>query len=153
LIVISKILAAVDGSEPSKRAFEHALFLAKECNASLLLVNIVDTFERAGSSTFSQRIFWNLKELEEITKKIEEGEIETMLRKFESQAKEYGIRDVSTIKQRGNAAEEILKIADKEKVDLIVLGSRGLSTAKDFLLGGVSHKVVHHAKCPVTVVR
>ena len=95
------------------------------------------------------------KKLEEIAKKIEKGEIDNkaMLRKFELQLKEFGIKDVRTIKQRGNVAEEILKIADKEKVDMIVLGSRGLSTAKELLLGGVSHKVVHHAKCPVTVVR
>jgi nucleotide-binding universal stress UspA family protein len=46
---------------------------------------------------------------------------------FESQAKDYGIKDVSTRKQRGNVAEEILKVADKEKVDMIVLGSRGLN--------------------------
>lgn len=79
-----------------------------------------------------------MKELEEIEKKIEGGEIETILQKFESEAKEYGIKEVSTIKQRGNAAEQILKIADTEKVDLIVLGSRGLNPAKEFLLGGVS---------------
>ena len=94
------------------------------------------------------------KKLEEIAKKIEEGEIDdkAMLRKFESQAKEYGIKGY-VINKKGNVAEEILKIADKEKVDMIQLGSRGLSTAKEFLLGGVSHKVVHHARCPVTVVR
>jgi nucleotide-binding universal stress UspA family protein len=145
-MMISKILAALDGSEPSKGAFEYASFLAKKCDASLLLVNIADVFERLGSSS---------KKLEEIAKKIEEGEIDgkAMLKRFESQAKEYGIKDVSTIKQRGNVAEEILKIADKEKVDMIILGSRGMSTAKEFLLGGVSHKVVHHAKCPVTVIR
>ncbi|HEY7082267.1 MAG TPA: universal stress protein [Nitrososphaeraceae archaeon] len=145
-MMISKILSAVDGSEASKRAFEYASFLAEKSNASLLLVNIADIFERVGSSS---------KKLEEIAKKIEEGEIDdkSMLRKFESQAREHGVKDVSTIKQRGNIAEEILKIADKEKVDMIVLGSRGLSTAKVFLLGSVSHKVVQHAKCPVTVVR
>ena len=145
-MMLSKILTAVDGSEASKRAFEYASFLAEKCNTSLLIVNIPDIFERVGSSS---------KKLEEIAKKIEKGEIDNkaMLRKFELQAKEFGIKDVRTIKQRGNVAEEILKIADKEKVDMIVLGSRGLSTAKEFLLGGVSHKVVHHAKCPVTVVR
>jgi nucleotide-binding universal stress UspA family protein len=144
--MLSKILVAVDGSETSKRAFEYASFLAEKCNTSLLIVNIPDIFERVGSSS---------KKLEEIAKKIEKGEIgnKAMLKKFESQAKEYGIKDVYTIKQRGNVAEEILKIADKEKVDMIVLGSRGLSTAKVFLLGSVSHKVVQHAKCPVTVVR
>ena len=144
--MLSKILVAVDGSEISKRAFEYASFIAGKCNTSLVIVNIPDIFERVGSSS---------KKLEEIARKIEKGEIdnEAMLRKFESQAKDYGIKDVRTIKQRGNVAEEILKIADKEKVDTIVLGSRGLSTAKEFLLGGVSHKVVHHARCPVTVVR
>src|SRR6185312_11709878 len=134
-MMLSKILAAVDGSEASKRAFEYASFLAEKCNASLLLVNIADIFERVGSSS---------KKLEEIAK---------MLEKFELQAREHGVKDVNTIKQRGDIAEKILKIADKEKVDMIVLGSRGLSTAKVFLLGSVSHKVVQHAKCPVTVVR
>ena len=146
MMMLSKILVAVDGSEASKRAFEYASFLAEKCNTSLLIVNIADIFERVGSSS---------KKLEEIAKKIEEGEIDNkaILSKFELQAKEHGIKDVITIKQRGNVAEEILKIAGKEKVDMIVLGSRGLGTAKEFLLGGVSHKVVHHAKCPVTVVR
>jgi len=144
--MLSKILVAVDGSEISKRAFEYASFIAEKCNTSLVIVNIPDIFERVGSSS---------KKLEEIARKIEKGEIdnEAMLRKFESQAKDYGIKDVRTIKQRGNVAEEILKIADKEKVDMIILGSRGRSAAKEFLLGGVSHKVVHHARCPVTVVR
>ena len=145
-MMLSTILVAVDGSEASKRAFEYASFLAEKCNTSLLIVNIPDIFERVGSSS---------KKLEEIAKKIEKGEIDNkaMLRKFESQAKEHGIKDVRTIKRRGNVAEEILKVADKEKADMIVLGSRGLSTAKGFLLGSVSHKVVQHAKCPVTVVR
>jgi nucleotide-binding universal stress UspA family protein len=146
MMMLSKILSAVDGSEASKRAFEYASFLAEKCNASLLLVNIADIFERVGSSS---------KKLEEIAKKIDEGEIDdkAMLKKFESQAREHGVRNVSTIKRRGDIAEEILKIADNEKVDMIVLGSRGLSTAKVFLLGSVSHKVVQHANCPVTVIR
>jgi nucleotide-binding universal stress UspA family protein len=38
-------------------------------------------------------------------------------------------------------------------VDTIVIGSTGVNTVKEFLLGGVSHKAIHHAKCPVTVVR
>jgi hypothetical protein len=82
-----------DGSEASERAFEYASFLAEKCNTSLFLVNIADVFERVGSSS---------KKLKEIAKKIEEGEIDdkAMLRKFESQAKRYGIKDVRTIKKR-----------------------------------------------------
>ena len=49
--------------------------------------------------------------------------------------------------------EEILRIANKENADTIVVGSRGFSASKDFLLGSVSYKVMHYAKCPVVIVR
>jgi len=64
-----------------------------------------------------------------------------------------GTKDVKTIRREGNAAAEILLIADEENVDNIVIGNTGVNTVKEFLLGGISHKVIHHAKCPVTVVR
>ncbi len=60
---------------------------------------------------------------------------------------------MKTVRREGNAAAEILHIADEEKVDAIVIGSTGIRSVKEFLLGGVSYKVVHHAKRPVTVVR
>lgn len=53
---------------------------------------------------------------------------------------------------RGTPAEAILAAADKEKADLIVLGSRGLGPVKELLLGSVSHRVVSHAACPTLVV-
>ena len=56
------------------------------------------------------------------------------------------------LRREGNATK-ILLIADEEKADTLVIGSKGLNTVKEFLLGGVSHKVIHHAKCPVTLVR
>jgi nucleotide-binding universal stress UspA family protein len=55
--------------------------------------------------------------------------------------------------REGNAAVEILHIADEEYADTIVIGSIGVNSVKGFLLGGIPHKVIHHAKCPVTVVR
>lgn len=56
-------------------------------------------------------------------------------------------------RQEGNTAAEKLHIADEEKVDAIVTGSTGMNTVKEFLLGGVSYKVIHHAECSVTLVR
>ena len=50
MVTVSKILAAVDGIRTVKKGFEYALFLAEKCNGSLLLVNIANIFERAGSS-------------------------------------------------------------------------------------------------------
>jgi len=146
--MISNILVAMDGSESSVRAYEYASFLAKKCDATLLIVNINDTFERVSR---------NIKEFREIAKQIEEegGTAVTIqvLEDYQSRAKDSGIKDVKIIRREGNAAAEILLIADEEKVDAIVIGSTGMNTVKEFLLGGVSHKVIHHAKCLVTLVR
>ncbi len=139
----------MDGSESSLRAYEYASFLAKQCDAALLIVNIFDAFERISSKI--------KQELGEVAKQIEaEGGTAItlqMLDDYKSQAKDSGIKDVKTLIRQGNAAAEILHIADEEKADTIVIGSTGINTLKEFLLGGVSHKVIHHAKCPVTIVR
>jgi len=139
----------MDGSESSLRAYEYASFLAKQCDAALLIVNIFDAFGRISSKI--------KKEFGEIAKQIEaEGGTAVtlqMLDDYKTQAKDSGIKDVKTLRREGNAAAEILDIADEEKVDTIVIGSTGINTVKEFLLGGVSHKVIHHAKCPVTIVR
>ena len=139
----------MDGSESSLRAYEYASFLAKQCNAALLIVNIFDAFERISSKI--------KQELGEVAKQIEaEGGTAItlqMLDDYKSQAKDSGIKDVKTLIRQGNAAAEILHIADEEKADTIVIGRTGINTLKEFLLGGVSHKVIHHAKCPVTLVR
>jgi nucleotide-binding universal stress UspA family protein len=57
------------------------------------------------------------------------------------------------VQEEGNAAEKILEIANNIVIDTIVVGNRGLSTAKEFLLGSVSHKITHHAKCTVAIVK
>jgi nucleotide-binding universal stress UspA family protein len=147
--MISKILVAMDGSDSSLRAYRYASFLAKQCNAALLIVNIFDAFDRMLSNT--------KQEIGEIARQIEAqgGTAVTvqLLEYYKAQAKQYGIKDVKTVRRKGNTAAEILHIADEEKVDTIVIGGTGIRSVKEFLLGGVSYKVVHHAKCLVTVVR
>jgi nucleotide-binding universal stress UspA family protein len=115
----------------------------------LLIVNIFDAFDRMSSNT--------KQEIGEIARQIEAqgGTAVTvqLLEYYKDQAKQYGIKDVKTVRRKGNTAAEILHIADEEKVDTIVIGGTGIRSVKEFLLGGVSYKVVHHAKCLVTVVR
>jgi nucleotide-binding universal stress UspA family protein len=55
--------------------------------------------------------------------------------------------------ETGQVADTIINIAKEEGSDLIVIGSRGLSGAKRFLLGSISNSVIHHAECPVLIVR
>src|SRR5215831_2497338 len=78
-----------------------------------------------------------------------------MLQKYQSRAKKLLMQTyVDVIEAKANdVAEEILRTADKENIDTIVVGSRGISEAKIFLLGSVSYKVSHYAKHPVVIVR
>jgi len=142
--MISKILVAMDGSESSLKAYQYVLFSQ---TMWCLLKHI-------------WYVWKNIKikqELGEIAKQIEaEGGTAVTLQildDYKFQAKDFGIKDVKIVRHEGNAAAEILLVADEEKVDTIVIGSTGINTVKEFLVGGVSHKIVHHAKCPVTVVR
>ena len=137
--MISKILVAVDGSKHADKAFEYASELAKKAGTNLLILHV---FEELGNVGYS------------IDKEIGRNNIE-MLQKYQSRAKKALTQTyVDVMETKGNdVAEEILHTADKENIDTIVVGSRGISEAKEFLLGSVSCKVSHYAKRPVIIVR
>lgn len=137
--MISKILIAVDGSDHGDKACEYALDLAKKAGASLLVLHVYEEFGNIGLS-IDKEIELNYRE---------------MLQKYQSRTKkELTQRYVNVVEARGNdVAEEILRTASKENIDTIVVGSKGISEAKEFLLGSVSYKVSHYAKRPVIIVR
>jgi nucleotide-binding universal stress UspA family protein len=137
--MISKILVAVDGSKNADKAFEYASDLAKKAGASLLILHV---FEELGTVGYS------------IDKEIERDNRE-MLQKYQLRAKKVLMQTyVDVMEAKANdVAEEILQTADKKNIDTIVVGSRGISEAKKFLLGSVSYKVSHYAKRPVIIVR
>ena len=76
-----------------------------------------------------------------------------MLHESESRARELEVAKIDTIEEEGDAAEKILQIANDKEVDTIVVGNKGLNTAEELLDGSVSHKISHHAKCSVVIVR
>jgi nucleotide-binding universal stress UspA family protein len=81
-----------------------------------------------------------------------ETEGKTILAQGEEKVKAQGLPVEARLRQ-GVPAEELLRAAADEKADLMVLGSRGLSQVRAFLLGSVSDKVSHHAKCPTLIIR
>jgi nucleotide-binding universal stress UspA family protein len=81
-----------------------------------------------------------------------ETEGKTILTQGEEKVKAQGLPVEARLRQ-GVPAEELLRAAADEKADLMVLGSRGLSQVRAFLLGSVSDKVSHHAKCPTLIIR
>jgi nucleotide-binding universal stress UspA family protein len=143
--MLSKILVGVDGSQPSKKALEYASNLASKYGSELYVVNTTEEF---GDSVHVQRLEKHNNYVNEVRR-----HSKALLNQCELRAKELGVTKIYTMQEEGNAAEKILEIANNKGVDTIVVGSRGLSTAKEFLLGSVSHKLSHHAKCSVVIVR
>ena len=137
--MISRILIAVDGSKYSEKAFEYGLYLAIKCRCSLVIIHVIEEFSTVGHSIS--------KELKH------QGHV--MIQEYESRAKSSdSITSIKAIEASGNdVTEEILKLADKEGIDTIILGSRGTKASGDFHIGSVSYKVSHYAKCTVIIVR
>src|SRR6266516_4161145 len=71
---------------------------------------------------------------------------------LEKAAKDLG-GSAETKAVQGDPADKILEVAEKEKVDLIVVGNKGMTGAKRFLLGSVPNQVSHHAPCNVLIVK
>lgn len=144
--MFSRILVGLDGSDYSLRALDFAIDLAKKYQSQLVLVHVVmrqiyainppEAGILAGTAI--------VRELE--------TEGKTILTQGEEKVKAQGLPVEARLRQ-GMPAEELLRAAADEKADLMVLGSRGLSQVRAFLLGSVSDKVSHHAKCPTLIVR
>ena len=63
------------------------------------------------------------------------------------------MEQVETFARQGDAADAILDVAEEQRADLIVVGNKGMTGAKRFLLGSVPNKISHHAPCSVLIVR
>jgi nucleotide-binding universal stress UspA family protein len=134
------ILIAVDGSESASKAFQRAIYLAQKCNSKLDLVHVVQC-EVGGDSANTFEIIEDLKD-----KAME------MLEEYRIEAAKNNISMQITIMQ-GDPAKIIIELAKAKSYDLIIMGTRGRSSFQELLIGSVSQKVMHHASCPVMVVR
>ena len=145
--MFNKIVVPLDGSEYAHRALEIAIELAKKYSASLVIVHVVPAASAliTGPEVTTAPILLNLSnELEESGRRILEGGAK--------KAQEVGV-PVTTVLEHGNISDNIIRIAENEKADLIVIGERGLGAVARFFLGSVANKVSHHAKCPVLIVK
>jgi nucleotide-binding universal stress UspA family protein len=139
-----RILVGYDGSTNSERALARAMALAKEQGSALKILVVVNTVLPVFSpisQTLPESTF------EEI---IQDGRDALMKAVNLARLK---LEDVSGDLKDGHAANEIIKYASENGIDLIVLGRRGVSAVERFLLGGVSSSVVSHSKCDVLVVK
>lgn len=134
-----RIVVGVDGSAGSVRALQHAVDLARALSAD---VDVIHTWQVAyGATELSMMPAVPVTE-------IPEGAEQVLARVIDS-VDAHGVR-VDPIVSEGDPASTLLDAA--EGADMLVVGSRGRGGFVGLLLGSVSHKVIHHAPCPVLVV-
>jgi nucleotide-binding universal stress UspA family protein len=142
----SKILVAIDGSELSLKAAERALDLARLFHANLNAITVSYIPE---SYHLKQEDFMNKsKSKESMT------DAKSWLDNFTQAAKESNvILKTELINSHRPVDYVIMEYAEQEKMDLIVMGTRGHSGLKDLLLGSVASSVITYAHCPVMVIK
>jgi nucleotide-binding universal stress UspA family protein len=146
--VFASILVGTDGSDTATTAVRYAIDLARELSARLL---IVSAYEPVSDQRLRNEKLEVPKDLQWMVNP--RDDVLAMLDRAKSEAQGVGVSEVETYARQGDAADAILDVAEEQRSDLIVVGNRGMTGAKRFLLGSVPNKVSHHAPCSVLIVR
>lgn len=139
--MISKIVVPLDGSKTARKAAEYAVNLAKQLNASVIILSVIEKSALSATVPASKTTLHTIEPLEDYLQEVAEKNIGEILKLCEKN------RVVSEMFiKKGHPVKEILKLAKKSKADLIVMGSHGLSALSATVLGSVSYGVIHHGK-------
>jgi nucleotide-binding universal stress UspA family protein len=145
--VFQSIVVGTDGSETAKKAVAAAAGLAEQVGAKL---DIVSAYEPVSNQRLREEARqapsdtqWTITPREDVEATLEAA------------CEAIGDTDLSiaTFAREGDPADAILDVAEERGADLIVVGNKGMTGAKRFLLGSVPNKVSHHAPCSVLIIR
>jgi nucleotide-binding universal stress UspA family protein len=152
-VSIKKILAPVDGSSESVKALQYATHLAEleASDAELIVIHVLEDVKQGGAIGLQAK-YGNVRLVEGFKRARKKAALE-WLKQIEEAAKKRGIRSKTEILDVGSKVEVIIDYAEKNSVDLIVIGSRGLTGFKRLLLGSTANAVITNSPCPVMVVR
>jgi nucleotide-binding universal stress UspA family protein len=141
------IVVGTDGSETARKAVREAVELAQSVGAGLDIVSAYEPVSnqrlRAEARQAPEDLQWTINPREDV---------EATLREAAEEVHDAGVT-VQTFAREGDPADAILDVAEERGADLIVVGNKGMTGAKRFLLGSVPNKVSHHAPCSVLIVR
>ena len=145
--MFERIVVGTDGSDTATEAVTQAIELAKVAGAKL---DIVAAFEPVSSTRLREEkgeapgdVAYAVNPREDVN---------VILEGAAGMAKQQGV-DTTPYPREGDPADAILDVAEETGADLIVVGNKGMTGAKRFLLGSVPNKVSHHAPCGVYIVR
>ena len=145
--MFSSIVVGTDGSETATQAVRQAVELAATLGATIEMVSAYEPVPaerlRDERREMPQDIQWAINPREDVDDTLEAAA---------DVAREAGV-PVNTYARQGDPADAILDVAEERGADLIVVGNKGMTGAKRFLLGSVPNRVSHHAPCSVLIIR
>jgi nucleotide-binding universal stress UspA family protein len=146
--VIKSVIVGTDGSDTANQAVAAAAGLAASTGSRLAIVSayapVSKSRLRAEKRQAPSDVEWAVNEREDV---------EALLQAAKRSAEQAGVERVRTAAREGDPAEAIISVAEELNCDLVVVGNRGMTGNKRFLLGAVPDKISHHAPCSVLIVR
>jgi nucleotide-binding universal stress UspA family protein len=153
MLPIKKIICPTDFSEPAGLALTNAVELALHFGAELCVVHIVPEVPRPSwRLQFAENREYYEAELAKYEKDLHGGS-ERKLREILSGVASPGLKSRAIVGLGSNAADEIIRLADEEKADLIVIATHGFTGWRHVVFGSVAERVVRLATGPVLTVR
>ena len=145
-VAVKKILAAIDKSKYKEKIIAYAISLGKAWGAEVTAIHVIDP----GRGVPGGRV----KEKEKQREEEAERPAEDLLSEAELQAEKEGINLRKEIVEESDTVEKaIIDYAKKNNIDVILIGTTGMSAAEEVFLGSVANNVIHHAHCPVFAIR
>ena len=143
----SSIVVGTDGSETAGEAVRQATELAKSLGAKLHVVSAYEPVPEGRLRRERQEVpedaQWSVNPREDV---------DATLKDVSERVEGAGVQ-IETHAREGDPADAILDVAEEQGSDLVVVGNRGMTGARRFLLGSVPNKVSHHAPCSVMIIR
>ena len=145
--MFTSIVVGTDGSDTARQAVRQAIELARAVGARIELVSayepVTDPRLHAETLHVPEDLHWIINPREDVDATLEEAAREIRVAGVE----------VEVFARQGDPADAILDVVEERGSDLIVVGNKGMTGAKRFLLGSVPNKVSHHAPCSVLIIR
>ena len=137
---IKKILVPLDGSKNSLRGLDEAIYLARQCHATITGLYVVPLSKPQTNSQISYIEKYLLQNASKFMSKAKKRSAQNGINFFDKIA-------------YGDEGSTIINYANKKKFDIIVIGSRGMGSIKESFLGSTSNFVLHKSKIPVLIVK
>jgi nucleotide-binding universal stress UspA family protein len=145
--MFDRIVVGTDGSETAKEAVREAIELAKLSGAKLEIVSAYEPVPQQRLKDEGEGISGDVSHVVNPRE-----DVEFILDKAAAEAKKAKV-DVITHPREGDPADAILDVAEENNADLVMVGNKGMTGARRFLLGSVPNKISHHSPCDVWIAK